>query len=74
MRTLSGVLLVGCFVLGLLLLAMLIVLLRHSVWRFINRQGRAFDQMISDTSFWQEEETKRPAFLSGNESSSLRRW
>jgi hypothetical protein len=74
MRTLSGVLLVGCFVLGLLLLAALMELLRHSVWRFINRQGRAFDQMISDTSFWQEEETKRPAFLSGNESSSLRRW
>jgi hypothetical protein len=74
MRTLSGVLLVGCFVLGLLLLAMLIVLLRHSVLRFINRQGRAFDQMIPDTGFWQEEEPKRPAFLSGNESLSLRRW
>jgi hypothetical protein len=74
MRTLSGVLLVGCFVLGLLLLAALMELLRHSVWRFISRHGRAFDQMISDTSFWQEEETKRPAFLSGNESLSLRRW
>lgn len=73
MRTLSGVLLEGCFVLGLLLLAMLIVLLRHSVWRFINRQGRAFDEMVPDISFYQDEESKRPAFLPGKESLSLRR-
>jgi hypothetical protein len=74
MRTFSGVLLEGCFVLGLLLLAVLIVMMRHSVWRFINRRARAFDQMIPGTSIWQEEEPKRPAFLPGNESFILRRW
>jgi hypothetical protein len=35
MRVLSGALFEGCFVLGLLLVAALITLLRHSVWRFV---------------------------------------
>jgi hypothetical protein len=72
MRVLSGALLEGCFVLGLLLVAALIALLRHSVWRFVKLPGGS-NHMIPDPGFGHGEQLKRPAFLPGTTDSSLRR-
>jgi hypothetical protein len=64
MRVLSGVLLEGCFVLGLLLVASLIALLRHSVWRFAKPHGEVSNlEVVPDAGFRQREQLKRPAFL-----------
>lgn len=63
MRILSGALLGGCFVFGLLLVVVLIVLLRHSIWRFVNLQVRVFNEVTPDAGFGQREQLKRPAFL-----------
>ncbi len=73
MRILSGVLLEACFVFCLLLVMVLIVLLRHSVWRVVNLQGRVSNEVISDAGFGQREQLKRPAFLPSTENLSLRR-
>jgi len=74
MRVLSGVLLEGRFVLGLLVVvASIIVLLRRSMWRCVKLQGAVSD-VIPDAGFGQREQLKRPAFLPGTEDSSLRRW
>jgi hypothetical protein len=73
MRVLSGALLEGCFVLGLLLAAALIALLRHSVWRFVKLPGGSNPHMIPDPGFGQREQLKRPAFLPGTTDSLLRR-
>jgi len=48
MRILSGSLLEGCYVLGLLV-APLIALLRHSVWRFVKLPGGSNPHIIPPT-------------------------
>jgi hypothetical protein len=76
MHVLSGVLLEGCFVLGLLLVvaSIIVLLLRHSMWRFVKLQGAVTNsEVIPDAGFGQREQLKRPAFLPGIEYSSLRR-
>jgi hypothetical protein len=74
MRVLSGVLLEGCFVLGLLLVAALISLLRHSVWRFVKPQGGVSNSgVVPDAGSRQREQLKRPAFLPSTEDLSSRR-
>jgi hypothetical protein len=74
MRVLSGVLLEGCFILGLLLVAAPIALLRHSVWRFVKLpEGLSNPHIIPDVVFGPREQLKRPAFLPGTTDSSLRR-
>jgi hypothetical protein len=74
MRVLSGALLEGCFVLGLLLVAALIALLRHSVWRFVKLPGGLSNpHIIPDPGFGHGEQLKRPAFLPGTADSFLRR-
>jgi hypothetical protein len=73
MRVLSGALLEGCFVLGLLLVAALIALLRHSLWRFVKLPGGSNPHIIPDPVFGHGEQLKRPAFLPGTTDSSLRR-
>jgi hypothetical protein len=74
MRILSGALLECCFVLGLLLVATLITLLRHSVWRFVKLPGGLSNpHMIPDLGFDHGEQLKRPAFLPGTADPSLRR-
>jgi hypothetical protein len=65
MRVLSGALLAGCFVLGLLLVAALITLLRHSVWRFVKLPGESNPHLLADAGFGPREQLKRPAFLPG---------
>ncbi len=75
MRVLSGVLLEACFVLGLLSIVVLIVLLRHFVWRFAQQQGRVSDSwVVPGTGFGRSEQLKRPAFLPGTDGLSMRRW
>jgi hypothetical protein len=65
MHVLSGALLEGCFVFGLLLLvAVLIALLLHSVWRFVKLPGELSNpHIIPDAGFGQREQLKRPAFF-----------
>jgi hypothetical protein len=73
MRVLSGVLLEGCFVLGLLVAA-LISLLRHSVWCFVKPQGGVSNsEVVPDADLRQREQLKRPAFLPSTGDLSLRR-
>jgi hypothetical protein len=73
MRVLSGVLPEGCFVLGLLRVAALISLLRHSVWRFAKPQGVSNSEVVPDAGLRQREQLKRPVFLPSTEDLSLRR-
>jgi hypothetical protein len=72
MRVLSGALLEGCFVLGLLLVAALTALLRHSVWRLV-KPGGSNPHIIPDAGCAHREQLKRPAFLPGTADSLLRR-
>jgi hypothetical protein len=66
MRVLSGLFLGGCFVLGMAIVVLFVVLLRSSLLHLIRLQG---GKHILDIEHYagidEEERIKRPPFLSG---------
>jgi hypothetical protein len=66
MRVLPGLLLGACFVLGMALMALFVVLLRSSLLHLIKLQGgKSIPESGHYAGVGQKERIKRPAFLSG---------
>jgi hypothetical protein len=66
MRVLPGLLLGACFVLGMALIALLVLLLRSSLLHLIKlRGGKSIPESGTYAGIGQNERIKRPAFLSG---------
>jgi hypothetical protein len=63
MRVFPGLFLGACFVLGMALMALFVVLLRSSLLHLVKR-GEISSAEISLYGIDQRERTKRPAFLS----------
>jgi hypothetical protein len=64
MRVFPGLFLGACFVLGMALMALFVVLLRSSLLHLVKLQGANSSPEISPYGFGQRERIKRPAFLS----------
>jgi hypothetical protein len=66
MRVLPGMLLGACFALGMVLIALFVVLLRSALLHLVkSRGGKPILEIEPDVGIDQEEQIKRPAFLSG---------
>jgi hypothetical protein len=66
MRVLSGLLLGACFVLGMALMVLFVVLLRSALLHLIKRQsGKPILELEPRAGIDQGEQIKRLAFLSG---------